>query len=92
MCGDQGESATVPSLGERRLFALQARLDQLHSKTLELGKLAAHIGQMCWMCQMLMLGISSEADLPELVTRIDDRRIGNRFRHTDLRAAAPILG
>ena len=75
MCGNKPHFAAdfspVTILTERRPFALQVRLDQLHSKTFDMGKLSAHIGQMCGMCQMLMLGISSEADLPELASRIE---------------------
>ena len=71
MCGDGIAFGSEPSVRERRLFMLTARVGELRGGELNVASLRACIGQMCWMCQMLMIGISSPSDSAELASRIE---------------------
>ena len=55
---------------QRQLRNLQHRLEELEDGQLTVARLRQDIGQMCGMCQALMMGISSADDRPELRARI----------------------
>ena len=55
---------------EKQLRTLQYWLDELEGGRLTVERLRQGMGQMCGMCQMLMIGISSADDRLELRERI----------------------
>jgi hypothetical protein len=65
------------SLAERQLH-LKVQAEALSRGELRLKQLLPKAAEMCDCCRMLLLGISSEADLPELVGRIKNEIQGLR--------------
>jgi hypothetical protein len=58
------------AITQKQLRNLQHRLEELEDGRLTVARLRQGIGQMCGMCQMLMVGISSADDRLELRERI----------------------
>ena len=63
--------------GARELDLLGFRVQMLHHSmqeialgTLRVAYLRQHVSQMCWMCQMLMIGVTNEFDRRELISRL----------------------
>lgn len=55
---------------QRRVSRLQQRLEELEQSPELVGRLRAHLGGMCGVCQMLMSGMSAPADAAELAERM----------------------
>jgi hypothetical protein len=69
-CGTSNRSSST--LGRAAGRHLKAQADALSRGELELKRLIARAAEMCASCRLLMIGISSDADLPELVRRINN--------------------
>jgi DNA repair exonuclease SbcCD ATPase subunit len=94
MCGSGARNGSPPNAIadlQRSLRTLKERLEELESACISVESLKQQIAQMCWCCQMMFLGISSELDRLELQQRIQasikDLEKGFKETQTESRAA-----